>query len=133
MRSTSVRYSEAFKRQVVSEIEQGKHDSIEGARRAYGIGGWNTLLGWVRKYGREDLLQKRVRIETLKERDELTAARKRIRDLEAAVADAHIDCCLEEAYFLVACERLGVDPEEFKKKNAMTLSELRKGTGKGRR
>jgi len=43
----------------------------------------------------------------LKERDELKDARKRIRELEAALADAHIDSCLEESYFKIACERLG--------------------------
>ena len=69
----------------------------------------------------------------MKERDELKEARKRIRELEAALADAHIDCCLEKAYVHVACDRMGVDPEEFKKKNAMTLSELRKGSNKGKR
>lgn len=126
MERTTVRYSEAFKRQVVSELERGRHLSIEGARRVYGIRGSTTVSGWVRKYGREDLFPKRVRIETLKERDELKEARKRIRDLEAAVADAHIDHCLERAYFHVACDRMGVDPDDFKKKNVMTLSDTRK-------
>ena len=128
-----LRYSEAFKRQVVDELERGKHSSIEKVRRVYGIRGSMTVWGWVRKYGREDLLPKRVRIETLKEQDELKAARKRIRELEAAVADAHIDHCLEKAYFHVACDRMGVDPDDFKKKNAMTLSGLRKGSRKGKR
>ena len=85
MSGMSVRYSEAFKRQVVGDLERGKHSSIEGARRAYGIRGSTTVSLWVRKYGREDLLPKKVRIETLKERDELAEARKRIRELEAAV------------------------------------------------
>ncbi len=128
---TNVEYSEAFKRQVVGELGRGKHGSPEGARRAYGIGGATTVQKWVRKYGREDLLQKRVRIETLKERDELKEARKRIKDLEAAVADAHVECCLEKGYVNVACERMGIDPEEFKKKNAMTLSEALKRSRKG--
>jgi len=119
-------YSEAFKRQVVGELERGKHVSIEAARRAYGIGGATTVARWVRKYGREDLLPKRVRIETLKERDELKEARKRIRELEAAVADAHIDYCLEKGFLQAACERLGVDMESFKKKHAMTLSDTRR-------
>jgi transposase-like protein len=131
--STAIRYSEAFKRQVVEEIERGRHGTIGGASRAYGIKGTMTVPGWVRKYGREDLLPKRVRIETLKERDELKEARKRIRQLEAAVSDAHIDHCLEKAYFHVACERMGVDPDDFKKKNVMTLSELRKSSRKGLR
>ena len=126
MVGTSIRYSEAFKRQVVDELERGKYGSVEAARRAYGIRGSMTVWNWVRKYGREDLLPKRVRIESLKERDELVEARKRIRELEAAVADAHIDHCLEKAYFHVACERMGVDPDAFKKKHAMTLSDLRR-------
>ena len=126
MERVSIRYSEAFKRQVVGELERGKHSSVERARRVYEIRGSMTVWGWIRKYGREDLLPKRVRIETLKEQDELKAARKRIRELEAAVADAHIDHCLEKAYFHVLCERTGMDPDEFKKKNAMTLSDTRK-------
>jgi hypothetical protein len=73
-----------------------------------------------------------VRVKTLKEQDELKLARKRIRELEAAVADAHIDHCLEKAYLHVACERMGVDPADFKKKNAMTLSDLRRGSRKGK-
>ena len=131
--STCIRYSEAFKRKVVEEIESGRHATIAAAQRAYGIRGSVTVPGWVRRYGREDIQPKVVRIETLKERDELKEARKRIRELEAAVADAHIDHCLEKAYLHVACERMGVDPDDFKKKNAMTLSELRKGSRRGKR
>ena len=132
MTGTSVRYSEAFKRRVVDELERGKHSSIETARRAYSIGGSVTVHKWVRKYGSEDMLPKRVRVETLKEQDELKQARKRVRELEAAVADAHIDHCLEKGYLQVACDRMGVDLEDFKKKNAMTLSELRRGSRKVR-
>jgi len=130
---TNISYSEAFKRQVVSELDRGKHATVESARRAYGIGGAVTIRGWLKKYGREDLLPKRMRIETLKERDELKEARKRIKELEMVVADAHIGNCLEKAYFHVACDRMGVDPEEFKKKNAMTLSEQLKVSQKGKR
>ncbi len=121
-----VRYSEAFKRQVVEEIGRGKFKSVWEARGAYEIGGSDTVTGWVRKYGREDLLPKRVRIETLKEVDKLKKARKRIKELEAALSDAHIDNSLEHAFFEVACERMGVEPEDFKKKNALTLSDVRK-------
>ncbi|MBU0677684.1 MAG: hypothetical protein KJ626_06175 [Verrucomicrobia bacterium] len=62
----------------------------------------------------------------MKERDELKEARKRIRELEAAIADAHVDYCLEKGYLQVACDRLGVDMADFKKKNDMTLSATRK-------
>ena len=121
-----VRYSEAFKRKVVNELEGGRHQSIESAHRAYGITGKGTVSRWVRQYGREESLPKIVRIETLKERDELKEARKRIRELEAAVADAHIDYCLEKAFLEIACDRLGEDLSVFKKKHAMTLSDTRK-------
>lgn len=133
MVETWIQYSDAFKRQVVEELERGKFASLEAARRAYGIGGAGTLTKWIRRYGEERLLPKRVRIETLKERDELKEARKRIRELEAAVADAHIDYCLEEAYLRIACDRLGVEPEQFKKKHGMTLCELRKSAAREER
>jgi transposase-like protein len=126
MRRQIIRYSEAFKRQVVEGLESGKHESIEQARRVYGIRGSMTVWKWARKYGREDLVPKIVRVETLNERDELKEARERIRKLETAVADAHLDYCLEKAYLRVACDRMGTDPESFKKKHAMTLSDTRK-------
>lgn len=125
---TRVRYSEAFKRQIVQELEQGKHGSLNRVANAYGIGGMSTVARWVREYGREDLLPKNVRVETMDERDELKEARKRIRELETAVADAHIDYCLEKAYLRVACDWMGTDPDSFKKKHAMTLSDTRKTT-----
>lgn len=125
-----VGYSEAFKRKIILELENGKYGSLSGISRAYGIRGGSTVSNWLRKYGREDLLPKYVRVETLKERDELKEARKRIRELEAAVADAHIDYCLEKGYLKVACERMGIGLDEFKKKNAMTLSSTRRNRRK---
>ncbi len=129
MKGTSVRYSEAFKRQVVGQIESGKYPTVGQARRAYGIPGGVTVWGWVKKYGAEELQTRRVRIETMKEVDEMKAARKRIRELEAALSDAHIDQCLEHAFLEIACERMGMPLEEFKKKHALTLSDVRKRRG----
>lgn len=126
MRQQVVRYSETFKRQVVDELERGKFDTPWAARKAYGIRGSETVTQWARRYGREDLLPKRVRIETMKERDELKEARLRNRKLEAALADAHMDCCLGNAFLEIACERMGMSVEEFKKKNALTLCDVRK-------
>lgn len=127
--STAIRYSEAFKKQVVDEIARGKFTSPYKAQKAYGIRGQMTVTKWIRKYGREDLLPKRIRIETMKEIDQLQAARKRIKELEAALADAHIDYCLEKAFLDIACERLEVPPEDFKKKHGLTLSDVRRKRG----
>lgn len=129
MGQTVIVYSEAFKRQVVDEIERGKFHSIGGAGKAYGIKGALTVKKWVLKYGSEELLPRKVRIETLKEQNELKTARKRIRELEAAVADAHIDYSLERSYLRIACERMGTDSDTFKKKHVMTLSDIRRKRG----
>ena len=111
MPMTRVRYSKAFKRQVVSEVESGRYRSQHAVARIYSIGAMTTVARWVRQYGREDFLPRKVRIETLKERDELKESRKRIRDIEIALADAHIECCIEKAYVHVVCDRMGVDPD----------------------
>ncbi|MDR2176450.1 MAG: hypothetical protein LBP20_00210 [Treponema sp.] len=52
----------------------------------------------------------------MREIDELQAARGGIRELEAALADAHMDYCLERAFLDIACERLGMSTEELKKR-----------------
>jgi transposase len=130
MDRTVVRYSEAFKRQVVDELERGKFETIGAASRAYRIRGSRTIHGWLRRYGTMDLYPKVMRIETMKERNELKEAKNRIRELEAALSDAHVDHVLEKAYLHVACDRMRVDPDEFKKKNVMRLSDLRKNSRK---
>jgi len=127
---TVIRYSEAFKRQVIDQIAAGKFSSPHRAQKAYGIRGSGTVESWVRKYGREDLLPKRVRIESMKEVDRLKEANKRIRKLEAALADAHIDQCLEHAFLEIACERMDVELNDFKKKNELTLSDVRRKQGR---
>lgn len=126
MKQVSIQYSEAFKRQVVEQIWRGKYRSVAHAQRAYGIRGATTIAKWVKKYGPEEIQLRRIRIETMKETDELKAARKRIRELEAALADAHMDNCLEHAFLEIACERMDTPVEEFKKKHALTLSDVRK-------
>lgn len=120
------RYSEAFKRQVVEELEQGKFTSAFNAQQSYGILGDRTVSRWMKKYGRDNLFPKLVRIETMKEKDRVKEARMRIRNLETALSDAHIDNCLEHAFLEIACERMGVSVEEFKKKHELTLSDVRK-------
>lgn len=126
--SETVRYSEAFKQQVIREIESGKHRGPAAAARAYGIAGQATVQSWLRKYGRPDLMPRRVTITTMAEADEKKALKKRVRDLEKALADTHMKELLGEAYLGIACKRLGLDVEEFKKKAAtMRSPESRSG------
>ena len=122
----SVTYSEAFKQQVISELEGGKFSSPFAASRAYGIRGTETIRGWLRRYGRSDLMPRRVTITTMTEQDEAKALKKRVRELEKALADTHMKELLGESYLEIACKRLGLDVEEFKKKAAMMPSGMPK-------
>lgn len=115
---TEIRYSEAFKLQVVRELEQGRFESAGAAGRAYGVNGSETVANWVRRYGKDHLLRKAIRVMKADEEAEVKALRKRVRELERALSDAHIDLKLEEAYVELACEAAGIeDVAEFKKKH----------------
>jgi transposase-like protein len=117
--NVGIRYSEAFKMAVVREVEQ-QDLPFEQVRRKYGIRGNYTVQKWVHKYG-NGTRGKRIRVEKPEEIDELKRLKERVRRLESALADANIDLALERAYTHLACERAGVDVEEFKKKAAGKL------------
>ena len=116
-RKPEIRYSEAFKMAVVRELEEaGK--PFAAVRRKYGIGGAYTLQRWAQKYGHSDL-GKVIRVEKPHEINEREQMKRRIKALETALADAHLDLALERAYTRIACERAGIeDVGEFKKKAA---------------
>ncbi len=118
-RRIEVRYSEAFKLQVVRDLEQGRFENAGAAGRAYGVNGAETVANWIRRYGKDHLLRKAIRVMKADEQAEVKTLRKRVRELERALADAHIDLKLEEAYVELACEAAGIeDVAEFKKKHA---------------
>jgi len=129
-----IRYSEAFKRHVVGEMELGRVGSQAEARAKYGIGGEGTVGRWVRKYGKDHLLRRVVRVETPGERDQIKALKGRIRDLERAVTDGKVQETLYKAYFEIVCEQFGVqDMEALKKRIAERLSGEESSSGGGRR
>ena len=114
-----IRYSEAFKLQVVRELEQGRFGSLAEAGRAYGVRGAMTVGAWVRRFGKDHILGKVVRIMKADEQAEVQALRKQVRELKAALADAHLDLKLDAAYLEIACRTAGIeDVEGFKKKHA---------------
>ena len=117
-----MRYSEAFKLQVIHELESGRFESRAQAARTYGIRGKMTIASWARKYGKNHLLGKVVRVESAKEGNELRELRKRVRDLEKALSSAHLKGHFDEAYLRIACRAAGIeDVEGFKKKHAGRL------------
>jgi transposase-like protein len=114
-----IRYSEAFKLAIVRELEE-QDLPFEYVRRKYGILGCCTVQKWVRKYG-NGTRGKRIRVERPQEINELQRLKERVRRLESALADTNIDLALERAYTELACERAGLDVQEFKKKAAGKL------------
>jgi len=102
------RYSESFKLEIVSEIEKGKL-TVNEASKLYEINGSNTIYKWLRKYGKNHLINKVVRIEMKDERNILKARSERIRELEEALATTILQficakCCFEEAESYMAEE-----------------------------
>ena len=88
-------YSTAFKQKVITEIESGKL-SIAEARRIYDIRGGATIQQWIKKYGRNHLLNKIVRVEMKHETDKIKELERQKRELESAPARSHLkNLCLE--------------------------------------
>jgi transposase-like protein len=119
------RYSEAFKLCVVNELEQGRFRSFMEASDYYGISGACTVRNWVRKYGKDHLLGRVMRIEKPEEQNQVKVLKQRIRQLEKALAEAKVDEVFARAQFEVALKELGVqDLEAFKKKLDEKLSDM---------
>jgi transposase len=110
-------YSEAFKFQIVSELESGELTCVAQARRKYGISGAMTIHKWLRKYGKNHLLAKVVRVEKPEERDRLKELQKENERLKKALADTHMDSLLYRSWFEIVCREFGVeDLDAYKKK-----------------
>jgi len=123
MRQTEViRYSISFKQQVIRELESGRFDNISEAKEHYGINGAATIQTWLRRYGRNHLCSKVVRIEMPEEKDQVRELKKQIRQLTEALGHTQAENVINQAFLKIACERMGMDVEDFKKKADTMLS-----------
>ena len=90
----TIRYSISFKQMVVKEIESGQR--IEAVRRKYGIKGGATIQKWINSFGKNHLLNKIVRIETMDEQGQIKELQRQLKEAKAALADSIIaQRCLE--------------------------------------
>lgn len=93
-RGITTRYSIGFKQMVVREIENGAR--IEAIKIKYGIKGGSTVSNWLRSFGKDHLLNKIVRIETMEEKDQVKELQRQLREAKVALADSLIaQRCLE--------------------------------------
>jgi transposase-like protein len=102
------RYSQSFKQKVVDEIEQGKI-TMNGARRLYGIRGGAIIQDWIRKFGKLYLLNKVVKVEMKDEVSKLKQVEQEKKELESALAQAHLKLLVYESLIEVAGDHYGVD------------------------
>lgn len=107
-------YSSAFKRKVVSEIEDGRL-TIGQAQQLYGIKGGQTIQNWLKNHGKAQLLSKVVRIETTDEVNQLKVMVQQNHRLESALAQAHLKIVGLESILEKASQVYG---EDIKKKFA---------------
>lgn len=127
-----MRYSLAFKRQVVGELEAGRFRSIQEAGRHYGIGGATTVRRWLERFGKNHLIPKVVRVEKPDEADRIRQLKQEIGQLKQALGETQLRSVLNESFLEIACEQLGQDMEAFKKKVATKRSIEPKSPAEGR-
>lgn len=109
---TFIKYSVSFKQKVVREIEEGKL-SLSDASQLYNIKGGSTIQQWIKKMGKNHLLNKIVRIELTDEVNMLKQREKEKRELESALAQAHLKIMSLEKMIEIAGRDYG---EDLKKK-----------------
>lgn len=119
---TVLRYSFSFRRQVVSDLEEGRFDSMEAAREHYGIGGSDTIKRWLRHYGRNHLIGKVVIVQKPDEQDQIRQLKQQVAQLQRALGKTQVLSILNEEFLRIACDQLGQDIESFKKKVATKQS-----------
>jgi len=111
-----IRYSISFKQEVINQLEAGRFASIGQAQSHYGITGNGTVQSWLKKYGRNHLCPKVVRVEKPDEKNQIRELKKQIRQLKEALGQTQAEKVLGQAFLEIACEKLGEDVEDFKKK-----------------
>jgi transposase-like protein len=104
----SRRYSEAFKRKVVSDVNEGLYSAWR-AMQIYKIGGKNTVYKWLAKYSPDNVFT--IRRDCMKKKKEGSTVdlKSRIRYLEQIVSDLTIEKKILETTIEIANETYGLD------------------------
>jgi transposase-like protein len=110
-----IRYSKAFKMQCVQEVEAGTACAYD-VQRKYKIKGSATVMRWVRRLG-SGKYGKIIRVEKAGEVNVTSQLRIELRRVKEALADTYMELALEQAFLVVACERMEQTVAGFKKKH----------------
>ncbi len=115
--SPRLRYSSAFKQKVISEIEEGIY-TVGEAQRVYGVSDVSIYL-WLRRFGKDHLINRTVRVEMRGEADRIKELEKEKQRLEAALAQAHLKIIALESTIESAEELFKIN---IKKKSGTQVS-----------
>jgi transposase-like protein len=111
------RYSEAFKRQVVAEYEQGIN--VSDLQKKYGITGGMTIPNWIKKYAKQGFRHELVRIQTAEEADQVKELEQKVQELEQTLGKVVLEKLKLESILEELEETYGVEV----KKNAVRSSQ----------
>lgn len=117
-RGQHLRYSLAFKQKVISEIESGIY-SISDASRVYDVSN-RSIYTWLEKFNKDHLFNRIVRIQMRDETSRIKELEKQKKELESALAQAHLKILTLESTIESAEKIYKVD---FKKKSGTKASE----------
>jgi len=101
-------YSEAFKRKVVSDIQEGLYSPWR-AREIYRIGGKMTVYKWLERYDPSRALTYKAGRMKDSNKENITDLKSRIRYLEQIVSDLTIEKKILETTIDIANETYGLD------------------------
>lgn len=108
MSQNTLRYSPSFKQKVIEEIERGEL-TMHQAREKYQIGGGSTIRSWIKKYGRNHILGKVVRIESVDDLGKVKQMEKELKEAKEAIANCYIKILFLEGLVDLAKEEYGID------------------------
>jgi len=115
-KKTIKRYSEAFKRQVVSEYEDGAR--MVDLQKKYGITGSMTITKWIKKYAKKGFRHELITIQTAEEANRVRELEAQVQELEQALGKVTLEKLKLESIVEEIEETYGVDV----KKNAVRSS-----------
>jgi hypothetical protein len=101
--------------QCVQEVEAGTACAYD-VQRKYKIKGSATVMRWVRRLG-SGKYGKIIRVEKAGEVNVTSQLRIELRRVKEALADTYMELALEQAFLVVACERMEQTVAGFKKKH----------------
>lgn len=120
-------YSEAFKRQVVQEYEQGA--SATELRLKYDIRGNSTLQRWIQRYGRKPYREGAVYVQTAADRQRLHQLEERLSSLQKLVAELTLENRMLRASLEVQEGKRGVETKAKKRERQKEGERQQKGKG----